>query len=488
MGSRIIWPRHFKLFLVIGFFVTVSLKLALDLAPKDLWFGLFTAAYGFSALFAIRVYRRGRRLDPFAPILPAMLLLYLYTASSGLYVDATGMTLYQDTIAPEVLKTYYLACVLGVIGLGLGFNFQGAPEPEPEPSPSQAGPGDRQTLRMLLWLAPLTALVCFPWVRPHLDVINVQPYSETALAGRLAKQAVGDAEPLMEVFLGQVPLVFLLGLSALLLFRTHKLLPRLLGGAIIGLHLMTLVLGGQRGLLAMAGLFLLVYIHYRIRPLGVRSLLVLFALGFLMTSTLSFVRTSADPSVMWQVAKEGFKSGQGSFLAFSKSGEFAVGQNLMRLIAGIRDGQSSFTWGRSIFTELLVFIPRSLLPGRPLPLSEQFVVLFYPGIREIGGGFGFLNLMEGYWAFGLPGVAAFMAAYAWAVQWTYRRFLRSAMTDFKAMWYGFVLYALVYMAVRSGVLGVFKAALINSLPFVIFLLLFRTLRSRGAEGPRPITL
>ena len=75
----------------------------------------------------------------------------------------------------------------------------------------------------------------------------------------------------------------------------------------------------------------------------------------------------------------------------------------MELITGIRAGRTSYTYGSSVITEFLVFIPRAVYPNRPLPLSERFVDIFYPGVREAGGGHGSFYLQEGYWALGVPG-------------------------------------------------------------------------------------
>lgn len=464
-----------KFFIAICIFSMMLFKIFLDLLPETMWFWIFSAFYGGFGFIAVYLARGIKRLDVFSPLLPAIALSYLYAASSALSTEATGMTIYQDVITSSVLKTYYIACFLGELGLGFGF-ILAAGRPLKPVGPLYS-PDDRAFKGLILWFAPILALVCFPWVREYFDFINVQPYNETALAGRLAKQAMGETQPLQEVFLGQGPSILLMVFALLLLIRAENILFKILGFLILISNISTSILGGQRLALAMAGTAILVFYHYRVKLLGLKALTGVFVGGFLMTSTLSFVRSTNDFGQMAALVLEGLRSGgsgsAGAFLAFQNSTEFAVGQNLMRLIAGIHDGQSSFTYGYSILTEITVFIPRVVFPARPLPLPDQFVVVFYPGVHETGAGYGFFNLMEGYWAFGLPGVALFMTVYGIILFQIYKIFVLGRMTDFKAAWYGYVIFSIVFTAGRSGIIGVMKTALISSIPFLVFLMFFR---------------
>ena len=60
-----------------------------------------------------------------------------------------------------------------------------------------------------------------------------------------------------------------------------------------------------------------------------------------------------------------------------------------------------------------------------------------------------------------------MVIYACLVQWIYKGFTAGKMTDVMAIWYAYAIYTLVFAAVRSGIVGVFKVTLIVSLPFLI---------------------
>ena len=446
-------------------------------------FWLFGAAFALVALLAVRADRRDRELDVFAPLLPSIVLLYLYVSSSALYATETGTTLYGDPVGRDVMRTFYLASLVGLTGLSVGY-LLGRSRPASLPGWLRIDPSftDADFLRQLRWMVPALGLLCLPWVLEAFDFVRVRPYAETALEGRLLKREQGSGQPLAEVFLQQVPLVLLMALGILLVFRSRRASWKIVGAGLVGAHAATALLGGQRGVLMMAGTVVLVFVHYRVHRLRGWTLAGVFASGYLVVNALSFVRLTSDPAEMLSLLRTAWEGGDLRFLALSQSGEFAVGQNLMRLISAIQDGQVGFTWGSSVVTELLVFVPRAVLPSRPLPLAEQFVEVFYPGIREIGGGYGFFYLMEGYWALGLPGVFLFMTAFGWSVSVVYRAFTEGRMTDFQALWYAYALYALVLSSVRTGIIGAFKAALLASIPFLLVL----GVRRLSAARARPV--
>lgn len=56
--------------------------------------------------------------------------------------------------------------------------------------------------------------------------------------------------------------------------------------------------------------------------------------------------------------------------------------------------------GGSYFDSFTIFIPKALLPDRPLSLSEQFVRDYYPAVAARGGGTAFSIVAESYWNFG----------------------------------------------------------------------------------------
>ena len=108
----------------------------------------------------------------------------------------------------------------------------------------------------------------------------------------------------------------------------------------------------------------------------------------------------------------------------------------------------------------------------------MFVDVFYPGVREKGGGYGFFIIQEGYWALGLPGCFLFMAFFGFMVERVHALAMRFRQLEFAIFWYAAVYADLVMASVRSGVVGSFKAALLHSAPFFLVLGIYQALRWR----------
>ena len=120
-----------------------------------------------------------------------------------------------------------------------------------------------------------------------------------------------------------------------------------------------------------------------------------------------------------------------------------------------------------IFGEVLVFIPRIFYPNRPAPISEYFLDVFYPGVREQGLGYGFFCLQEGFWCFGLFGVVIYMTIYSYIVYSIYLYFISHTNNDFSIIAYSLAYYTLVLISIRSGVVGNFKATIILMMPLIL---------------------
>jgi oligosaccharide repeat unit polymerase len=194
----------------------------------------------------------------------------------------------------------------------------------------------------------------------------------------------------------------------------------------------------------------------------------------------SFIRSTSDPFEMGELLRDEVAENGLDRLSLVSSGELQVGSNFMRLIEGIKDGETTYTWGTSIATEILVFVPKALIPNRPLSLSEKYVEVFHPGELETGAGYGLFILQEGYWAFGLFGVFLFMFCYGWVLERIYLLFMNYVKYDVAVMCYSMVYMTLALYAVRTGTILNFKAALIDCLPFILVLLL-PSLRMRVEE-------
>jgi oligosaccharide repeat unit polymerase len=429
---------------------------------------LYTVVYWIITLYVLYLYRGAEKLDFFAPIVPSLGLLYLYSISSAIRATATGMTIFNDPVDPDTLTIYYHACILGLYGLCVGFTW-GNTKNSANSASFYFRLSDVQTFRKLLIYGTLIFLILFPFANTPFNFINVKSYNETAFASRIEAMAQPLA-PIIEVFLVNTPVSLMLCLATLLIFRRRNVFVRSAGCFIFFCFLARALLGGARSAVVLAGILIACFFHYRVKRIGPKLIIAIFLAGYFIVNTMSVLRITSNPMEMIKVFSEQTQESI-AFLSLNNSGELLTGQNLMRLISGIRNGESGYSYGATIFSELLVYIPRSLYPDRPLPISELFIETFYPGVRDAGGGYGFFYLMEGYWAFGLLGVFVFMVFYARLVQWVYMYFQRNVKSDFATLWYAFILINLVMYAVRSGIIGMFKAALMYSIPFIIIYVL-----------------
>jgi oligosaccharide repeat unit polymerase len=256
-------------------------------------------------------------------------------------------------------------------------------------------------------------------------------------------------------------------MATLLMIRHRVIWAKLVGVSIFGTYILTNTLAGWRGVVISAAVIPLVFYHYRVKRISKTKAVIVLVLAYLFINGLSVVRFTSDPKQMLDAMREEILDQSFRFADLKSSGELLVGTNLMRLISGLEDGITDFTYGSSVVTELLVFVPRAIYPNRPLPLSEKFVYVFYPHIYSSGGGYGFFILQEGFWAFGLVGVFLFLFIYGWSVQVVYQWFKKNMQYDCVALLYSGIYFSLVLNSVRTGLIVSYKSALMNALPFLL---------------------
>ena len=437
----------------------------------------YVALYFVIAAGFLYCYSIFQPIDVFNPMLGLFVLLFLYSFASGLYVDQFGVMYFGEAASSRVQATYYLACTVGLLGLGfgclLGINPRESTAIGGRYDDLGKGAPNPQLLRKAV-ICGIVALVLFwPWVSTQFNFLNVSSYAERALSMRVERMGNAAAGP-QDVFLSQIPAMYILSAATLLIFGAKRLWARAVGVGVCGSYLVANTLAGWRGVVVTGLLIPVVYYHYRIKHISVRAAILGGALVYLFVNGLSVVRFTSDPTEMILALRENVSGNGLAFARLTASGELVVAHNLMRLISGIEAGEAHFTYGRSIITELAVLIPKSIYPNRPLPLSEQFVETFYPGVLEAGGGYGFFILQDGYWAFGIPGVFLSMVFYGWITQRIYSYFVRRRDNDIAVLCYSAVYAAIVMAAVRTGMIGSLKAAAVNAIPFVFLSILTRT--------------
>jgi oligosaccharide repeat unit polymerase len=453
------------------------------------WLWTFSILYWVGVGVFLYCYSRVQPFDLLSPVIGLIILLFLYSFASGLFVEEFGIMYFGEVASEQVLRIYYICCLTGLAGLCMGALLgshanQSVQKQREARSRARHTPADPVFQRKLLFWSFSLALALSGSVLPQFDFLHVASYSERALALRLERSGVANAG-LKEVFLTQLPVSLILCGATLLTLKGRRWATRLFGSAVLTAYLVANTLAGWRGAVVAALLIPVVYYHYRIKRVSTRLAIIGGLSIYLFVNGLSVVRSTSNPLEMVDVLRENVSANGLAFAGLATSGELAVGQNLMRLISGIESGETRFTYGASIISDILVFVPRSLYPGRPLPLSEKFVQVFYPGVLESGGGYGFFILQDGYWAFGVAGVFIFMLAYGWAVQKIYLAFMKHLTSDLAVFAYTAVYSALVLAAVRTGTIGSFKGAVINAIPFIVlWLLLHLSVPDRILRGKR----
>ena len=462
-----------------------------DGIPAGVWYGLSIVALTYYAAFHsagrmlavfsvaywilvgafLYCYSRVQPFDLFSPVVGLIVLLFLYSLASGLFVAQFGVLYFGDPIDDLTLSTYYLCCLVGLAGLATGalLGSTGSQTVDPDAGREfsvENAHRNRAFERRLVFWAAVLGVGLAPFVIPQFNFLHVASYAERALALRVERAGVATAG-LKETLLEQLPATYILCAATLLMLKPRRKWVRFLGLSIFLAYVAANTLAGWRGAVVAALVIPVVYYHYRVRRLSTSLALVSALVVYVFVNALSVVRSTSNPIEMATTLRDNVGANGLAFASLSGSGELAVGQNLMRLISGVHAGETSFTYGESVVSDLLVFVPRAFFPNRPLPLSERFVDVFYPGVRESGGGYGFFILQDGYWAFGVPGVFLLMLVYGWAVQRLYLSFGKYFGSDFGVLAYSSLYAAIVIAAVRTGTVASFKGAIINLLPMMV---------------------
>jgi len=472
----------------------VAFVLATDTGGAGLRFGLFVSIYLAIAFVFMRRYKGPGSLDLFGPAPGLVVLLFLYSVASALYVESVGTTNHGDSVNASVMITYYISCILGLAGISGGMlvaqrcrhRFDNAAIMRPFRI------DDQTFFRKLILYGTAVAIAFSLFIYNSFNFTEVPSYAERALALRLEHMASATSG-LSDFFLVILPVNLVLSTATLLMIRSRMLWTKLTGAAVFVAYILTNTLAGWRGVVISAAAIPLVFYHYRVKRISKTKAAIVIVLAYLFVNGLSVVRFTSDPKQMFDAMRDEITYHGFEFAKLKSSGELLVGTNLMRLISGLEDGETDFTYGSSVVTELLVFVPKAFYPNRPLPLSERFVNVFYPHVYSSGGGYGFFMLQEGFWAFGLVGVFLFLFIYGWSVQVVYQWFRKNMQYDCVALFYSGIYFSLVLNAVRSGLIGSYKSALMNTLPFllVIYLPAFKkkviTRATRVSEKSLPIT-
>jgi len=420
--------------------------------------------------------------DVFRPYYGVALLLYLYAVATPLLVGDTGSAYFGEAVDPQDMATYYLACLCSIAGLSGGTIVGQLNAPTARTGAARTH-GDSEYPALLvstLVIAAVTATHFWQKFNPG----SATSYAAEALALRIRRLA-DTSSGISETMLQTVPSMLVLFTATIWAFRSRRVLLRALGAVALVLYMSTSFLSGWRGELVIAMLVVGMYIHYRVRRFKWTEVALGGALVYLLVNGLALVRVASDLRAMWAFLQEDISNRGFAFLRLGNSGELATSSNLLRLISGIRVGESSFGWGSIGLGQFLAFVPRVILPDRPDMASEHFVKVFYPGIFELGGGYGFFMVQDGYWDFGVAGSFMYALIFAFAFERVYRALRHRFDSDLVVFLYALLYSQLALAVVRSGIIGSVKSGLIAAIPALIPLALSR-LRLEAHQGrPTP---
>lgn len=432
----------------------------------DIW--AFSLAFTFLASLPLLERSDDQTLDPFRPLLGLSVLLFLYSLSTLIFVSEERLTYYGEAVSKATMDTYQWACLLCMAGISVGTLLaqvdRARPSIQPHGLVSFVGRGHiyHAALALGLALSPFIFQKFQPW--------NATSYADVALSLRvdnLSDQAAGVKEILLE----NIPTSLILAACTMALFdRERQKALRASAGLMVLAYLATAMLSGWRGHLMFAALTVVIYFHWKVKPLRLLPLAMAGALSYVLINALSVARVSSNPVEMFMALVDNVGEAGLGFLALKQSGELATSTNLLRLITGLEGGETQYGMGSIALNQVLAFVPRTLLPDRPPVASELFVQVFYPGVFESGGGYGFFLPQDGYWDFGLAGVFFYSVVLGLALEALYRWFLHRRQSDFLVLLYAALYSQLVLSVVRSGLFASIKAALISSIPLLVVLL------------------
>lgn len=411
--------------------------------------------------------------DLFYPKYILLLLFYLYSLTGILVVLDKGADTEGTMIPLPILDQYVASCLLGLLGLCLGFLLASKTKPTPTP---MRYINERGVYKLFVVFIFFALMINFEGILERYNFLNVQSYAERALSYRLERRASSESG-LLEVFLIDSP-VLLINFFCVYLFIQKKNfgLSKYLFLIPFISCIITAILSGFRSTLVNVLLPFVFLYHYQHRQLILSKVkLVFYVLAggtfYVVINLLALLRSSSNPREMIEFASSYIKNYGIDFLSLSNSGELQTSVNFMRLMLGIENQETAFTWGSSVINEFLVFIPLYFYPNRPHSVSEEFVLTFYPYIYENGGGMGQFCLLEGYWAFGNWGVVIFSAVFAYVLSKVYQYLLPYLfVSPVVVLLYSQIFDKAVLSVVRGGYIGAFKACIISSI--VILLAIF----------------
>ena len=435
-------------------------------------FCLFFALYALVAAAGILFRRSDDILEPFFAI------IFLFTTYSWCAAWNIDM-LHEAQFSQSVMATYYACITAGLISFMVGYCYCASRRRLRQRAPARIPAAALRKLHYFCIAATLgLGFLNRGYLARTFDPRQIVSYTAWATISR--KDALENPWSGL-VGAGETFTASLLTACLLLpMFTKRRLAAFGFTAACVwaGLGLMA----GSKTALIVVVLSAVIYRHYYVRPLRLRSLVLLGAILYVPLTMLNHVRNTTDLGLMVSNAVQ-MATSDARFLSPAGNGELAGPPvTLMRIIEAIDAGQMNYSYGLSYLSEILTFIPRAIYRNRPLPLSLQYMSTFYPVEMLQGQGFGFFIPTEGYWALGIAGVCLEMAVFGAILGVLYRSFRANLHNGAWVFIYMMVWLPGLISSIRTGLIGTVKSTLMVVAPLLVLWFLSRRRRKGVAEG------
>lgn len=472
--------RRSCLFLtLLCWFVSTYLVIAFWTDATGIMFAMMALTYVIIFSFGAKIHLSKAQFDPLDPFWGFIGVYSIYAWSGILSVELNaGMTYVGTQVSAEAKYVYYILINLGLLGFIIGYHWafgrsltvcRGV-----EMWFKKIPPG--LFANVILAVAVIFSLVFLQQLLQSIDPRKAIAYIERG--GMIRLEWAADDYSGLKNYIQHLPITILL---AALYLRIEKNRPGIWGlifAVCIAFYALSSLSSGGRGGLIICSFLILSFYHYYVKKLRLSVLLAIALPLYFIGVTIQHVRSFTDLQIMFQHAVSLIIDSPGLLIP-SSIGEFAAPTgNLLILIDSVNDGSMSYTWGYSILSDIALFLPRFLFPGRPLASPELFTKLALPDWYFYGHGAGFFILMDGYWSFGVVGVLLEMVAWGALVGLFYLILLRNLSYRPVLLLYSLSYPIIVVFSVRTGLIGSLKSAMMELAPFMLIMLALGVANSR----------
>jgi oligosaccharide repeat unit polymerase len=454
------------------YYILAIAMLCLAVTVSDTLVSKYLYAQIIVVIITFNIIQR-KEIDLLRPIYGITVLLILYSTAPLIFAVKNGATHLGHPINDLILSKYMYANLFGTIGLSLGTFIAAKTRGNIWPNSvlyNRRYDNDEYRERLYYYAIAFT-IILLPFIWKDYDITNVIGYSTEAFSMRRAMY-LSSSSGVIKVITRNMPNILIVSALTILIMKGKSRLLIAAASAILFIRIATAVMAGYRGDIMRIILIPIIYYHYRVKTIKIKSAIIGCLIIYMFVNVMSIARVSSDPVEMISSVTKNFKKNGLEILGLNKSTELLSASNLMRLIAAIENRETEYKGVNAIIGEIQTYIPRIILPERPVGLSYQYIRELYPGIYEKGGGLGFYILMEGYWTYGYLGVLLNMMLYGFIIEKVYIA-IRARNCDMSTMLYSYTYYAIVIGSVRTGMMLSLKTMLLGWIPMIVLYIMPR---------------